>query len=244
MQGTIIRRTIQFVGIPLHYSLERKNVKNLNLHVRKDGSVYVSANNAVPEEKIDEFLLSKGTFIRNAQNKFMEQEHYKPLPKQYVSGETFYIQGRALRLKVSQSTKEKILSDGVYLHLEVKDPQNFTQKERLVKKYLDRQCKTVFGEIVDEMYPVFQKYGVTPPILRIRNMDTRWGSCLPGKGIITLNKRLLEAPRNCIEYVVMHEFCHFIHPNHSKHFYDFLSMLMPDWKERKRILDESAAFYL
>ena len=244
MQGSIIQRTIQFDGIPLHYSLERKNVKNLNLHVRKDGSVYVSANNAVPEEKIDEFLLSKGTFIRNAQNKFMEQEHYKHLPKQYVSGETFYIQGRALRLKVSQSTKEKILSDGVYLLLEVKDPQNFTQKERLVKKYLDRQCKTVFGEIVDEMYPVFQKYGVAPPILRIRNMDTRWGSCLPGKGVITLNKRLLEAPRNCIEYVVMHEFCHFIHPNHSKHFYDFLSMLMPDWKERKKVLDESAAFYL
>lgn len=244
MQGSIIQRTIQFDGIPLHYSLERKNVKNLNLHVRKDGSVYVSANNAIPEEKIDEFLLSKGTFIRNAQNKFMEQEHYKPLPKQYVSGETFYIQGRALRLKVSQSTKEKILSDGVYLLLEVKDPQNFTQKERLVKKYLDRQCKTVFGEIVDEMYPVFQKYGVAPPILRIRNMDTRWGSCLPGKGVITLNKRLLEAPRNCIEYVVMHEFCHFIHPNHSKHFYDFLSMLMPDWKERKKVLDESAAFYL
>lgn len=244
MQGTIIQRTIQIDGIPLHYSLERKNVKNLNLHVRRDGSVYVSANNAVPEEKIDEFLLSKGSFIRNAQNKFMEQEHYKPLPKQYVSGETFYIQGRALRLKVSQSTKEKILSDGVYLLLEVKDPQNFTQKERLVKKYLDRQCKTVFGEIVDEMYPVFQKYGVAPPILRIRNMDTRWGSCLPGKGIITLNKRLLEAPRNCIEYVVMHEFCHFIHPNHSKHFYDFLSMLMPDWKERKKVLDESAAFYL
>ena len=244
MQGMIIQKTIQIDGIPLHYSLERKNVKNLNLHVRRDGSVYVSANNAVPEEKIDEFLLSKGSFIRNAQNKFMEQEHYKPLPKQYVSGETFYIQGRALRLKVSQSTKEKILSDGVYLLLEAKDPQNFTQKERLVKKYLDRQCKTVFGEIVDEMYPVFQKYGVAPPILRIRNMDTRWGSCLPGKGVITLNKRLLEAPRNCIEYVVMHEFCHFIHPNHSKHFYDFLSMLMPDWKERKKILDESAAFYL
>ena len=56
MQGTIIQRTIQIDGIPLHYSLERKNVKNLNLHVRKDGSVYVSANNAVPDEKIDEFL--------------------------------------------------------------------------------------------------------------------------------------------------------------------------------------------
>ena len=104
MQGTIIQRTIQIDGIPLHYSLERKNVKNLNLHVRKDGSVFVSANNAVPDEKIDEFLISKRNFIRNAQQKFMEQEQYIPLPKQYVSGETFYIQGRSLRLNVTQAS--------------------------------------------------------------------------------------------------------------------------------------------
>ena len=57
MQGTIIQRTIQIDGIPLHYSLERKNVKNLNLHVRKNGSVYVSANNLVSQEKIERFLL-------------------------------------------------------------------------------------------------------------------------------------------------------------------------------------------
>lgn len=244
MQGVITHRIIQFEGNPLEYSLERKNVKNLNLHVRKDGSVYVSANATVPEEKIDEFLISKGAFIRNAQNKFKEQEQYKALPKQYVSGETFYVQGRALRLKVTQTARDKIYSDGVYLFLEVKDRQDTTKKERMVKRFLDEQCKAVFGEIIEELYPVFQKYGVAPPILRIRNMDTRWGSCLPGKGIITLNKRLLEAPRNCIEYVVMHEFCHFIHPNHSRHFYDFLSMLMPDWKVRKKLLDGNAVYYL
>lgn len=244
MPESIAQRTIQIDGSPLQYSLERKNVKNLNLHVRKDGSVYVSANVTVPEEKIDEFLISRGSFIRNAQNKFLEQEQYKPLPKQYVSGETFYIQGRALRLKVAQTGKDKIYSDAVCLFLEVKEPQDFAKKERMVTKFLDRQCKAVFTGIVEELYPVFQKYGVAPPILRIRNMDTRWGSCSPGKGVITLNKRLLEAPRNCIEYVVMHEFCHFIHPNHSKHFYEFLSMLMPDWKERKKILDANAAYYL
>ena len=73
-------------------------------------------------------------------------------------------------------------------------------------------------------------------------METRWGSCLAKKGIITLNKQLLEAPRNCIEYVVMHEFCHFIHQNHSKHFYDFLTILMPDWKERKKLLEKVAIY--
>lgn len=244
MQGMITQRTIRIDGMLLEYSLERKNVKNLNLHVRKDGSVYVSANDTVPEVKIDEFLISKGDFIRNAQDKFKEQEQYRPLPKQYVSGETFYIQGRALRLKVTQTARDKIYSDGVYLFLDVKDQQDIAKKERMVKRFLDKQCKAVFGEIVAELYPVFQKYGVALPTLRIRNMDTRWGSCLPGKGIITLNKRLLEAPRNCIEYVVMHEFCHFIHPNHSKHFYDFLAMLMPDWKERKKVLDANALHYL
>ena len=244
MQGMITQRTIQIDGKPLEYSLERKNVKNLNLHVRKDGSVYVSANAVIPEDKIDAFLVSKGTFIRNAQEKFKEQEQYRPLPKQYVSGETFYIQGRALRLKVTETHRDKIYSDGVYLFLDVKDQQDVTKKERMVKRFLDKQCKVVFSEIVEELYPVFQKYGVAPPILRIRTMDTRWGSCLPGKGVITLNKRLLEAPRHCIEYVVMHELCHFIHPNHSKHFYDFLAMLMPDWKERKKILDANVAYYL
>lgn len=82
------------------------------------------------------------------------------------------------------------------------------------------------------------------PTLRIRDMETRWGSCLAKKGIITLNKRLLEAPRYCIEYVVTHEFCHFIHPNHSKQYYAFLTMLMPDWRERKKVLDENTANYL
>ena len=82
------------------------------------------------------------------------------------------------------------------------------------------------------------------PALRIRSMETRWGSCLAQKGIITLNKRLLEAPRHCIEYVVMHELCHFLHPDHSKRFYAFLTTLMPDWRERKSILDQNAAFWL
>lgn len=244
MQETIILRTVLIDGSPLQYSLERKNVKNLNLHVRKDGSVYVSANAAVSEERIDEFLVSKGSFIRNAQKKFQEQEKCKPLPKQYVSGETFYIQGRALRLKVTQAEKDRIWSDGVYLFLELKDTQDNAKKERIVKRFLDKERKAVFEAIVEELYPVFQKYGVTPPTLRIRNMDTRWGSCLPGKGIITLNKRLLEVPRNCIEYVAMHEYCHFIHPNHSKQFYGFLTMLMPDWKERKKELDAMTPFVL
>ena len=238
------QRTVFYEGSEISYQLEQKPVKNLNLRIHKDCKVYVSANPEVPVNKVDEFVVSKGQYICSAQKKFGEMALYSPKPKQYVSGETFCILGKGVRLKVEQASHNTISSDGVYLNLCIKDPQDFEKKKRMVSHFLDCQCDTTFGEVMSEIYPVFQKYGVAVPVLRFRNMETRWGSCLPHKGIITLNKRLLEAPRHCIEYVVMHEFCHFIHPDHSKHFYAFLTMLMPDWKERKRILDQSANFWL
>lgn len=130
--GNVTQRTVIIERQQIAYELERKNVKNLNLHVRKDGSVYVSANNRISLEKIDEFLVSKGKFIQNAQKRFEEQKQRKPQPKQYVSDETFYMQGRALRLKVSQSDCDHLYSDGVYLFLETKDPANLAKKERMV----------------------------------------------------------------------------------------------------------------
>ena len=237
-------RTVVVEKREIHYHLERKNVKNLNLRIKKNGNVFVSASETIPSEEIDEFVRSKSLYIFKAIEHFEEMAQYKPQPKQYVSGETFYIQGRGLRLQVIPATKDTISSDGIYIFLGVKDVNDLEKKHRIVARFLDQQCKTVFGEIMDELYPLFKKYGVEKPLLRIRDMDTRWGSCLSKKGIITLNKRLLEAPRNCIEYVVMHEYCHFIHPNHSKHFHAFLSMLMPDWKERKLFLDKTAAYWL
>ncbi len=240
----ISKRTVVQENSVIRYELERKSVKNLNLRIRKDGTVYVSAAPSVPQARIDAFVASKANYIENAQKKFAEMAQYAPEPKQFVSGETFYLLGRSLQLNVQQSNKDKVTSDGIYLMLEVTDPSNFAKKQKLIKQYFDARCCAVFEEIMLEIYPVFQKYGVAIPKLRIREMQTRWGSCLTQKGIITLNKHLLEAPRSCIEYVVMHEFCHFIHPNHSKHFYALLTTLMPDWKERKTVLNYSAAFWL
>lgn len=238
------KRMVLAEGQEISYVLERKQVKNLNLRIRKDGSVFVSASDAVPFEEVDAFVCNKASYILDAVKRFNEMALYKPQPKQYVSGETFYLQGRGLRLQVSQAAKDSISSDGVYIYLNVKDVNDFEKKRRMVNRFLDSQCKIIFGEVMDELYPLFKKYGIEKPTLRIRDMETRWGSCLAKKGIVTLNKRLLEAPRNCIEYVVMHELCHFMHPNHSKYFYAFLSMLMPDWKERKQFLDKTAAFWL
>lgn len=108
----------------------------------------------------------------------------------------------------------------------------------MMSKWLKQYQITVFEELLKEKYLLFEKYGVTYPILKIRYMTSRWGSCQPKKGIITLNSKLIEAPRSCIEYVILHELVHFIHPNHSRRFWDFVAMMMPDWKERKEELEK------
>ena len=234
-------RTVRFGEEEIRYELERKKVKNLNLRIRSDGSVYVSVGASVPVGKADEFVRERGAWILDTQRKFRELAAAVPGEKQYVSGETFEILGRGLRLLVEQGPENQAESDGIYLRVRVKDPEDFALKRRCVERYLDQQCRDVFGEILKELYPQFRRYGVPMPVLRVRKMKTRWGSCLPAKGVVTLNRRLIEAPRGCVESVIAHELCHFVYPNHSAQFYRFLSMFLPDWKERKQILDQNYA---
>lgn len=235
-------RTVICEGQEIAYRLERKPVKNLNLRIRKDGSVWVSASGEVPAEDVDAFVAGRGKYILTAIRRFREMERYAPAPRQYATGETYTILGRGLRLKVTQGEKPGVTSDGVYIYLCVKDERDFAAKQRLMERYLDKRRRGVFGEILAQTYPTFEKYGVAMPRLFVRDMQTRWGSCAAHRGVITLNKQLLEAPRSCIEYVVMHELCHMIHPNHSARFYTFLTALMPDWKERKRVLEKCAGY--
>lgn len=69
-------------------------------------------------------------------------------------------------------------------------------------------------------------------------MKTLWGSCSVARQAVTFNFYLIKARMPYIDYVVLHELVHFLYPNHSKHFYAFLSNHMPDWKERKLVLDQ------
>ena len=131
------KRMVLAEGQELSYVLERKQVKNLNLRIKKDGSVFVSASDAVPFEEVDEFVCNKASYILDAVKRFNEMALYKPQPKQYVSGETFYLQGRGLRLQVSQAAKDSISSDGVYIYLKAKDVNDFEKKRRMVNRFLD-----------------------------------------------------------------------------------------------------------
>ena len=103
-------------------------------------------------------------------------------------------------------------------------------------KWLLGKCRMELTELCLRFYPSFN--GAFPfPEIRFKKMTSRWGSCMPGKNLITLNTALCLVPSECAEYVVVHELCHFIHPNHSKSFYAEVEKHIPDWKERKKKLN-------
>ena len=158
---------------------------------------------------------------------------------QYISGENVTLLGRNLRIQIVKDKEEFVASDGIYVFIHVRRPDYYNRKKNLLNAWLNDQCSTIFTEIMEQTAKRFAGYGVTMPELRLRNMISRWGSCQKEKNMISLNRRLIEAPKNCIEYVVVHEFCHLIHPNHSKQFYALLQVMQPDWKESKDLLEIS-----
>lgn len=221
----------------IEYTLTRKKVKNINLRVKPDGSIRVSANRRVSYRVIDSFIRDNQSYIFRALDRFKEQRRHMQLPQGYEDGERVSILGKALCLKVVESQEESIYTDGSSLYLLVKDRDDFKRKEKLVNAWIKKLQTETFDRICREIYPEFQKYGIAYPEIKVRKMSARWGSCQPQKGVVTLNGRLVAVPYCCIEYVVLHEFAHFIHPNHSRQFYDFVAGMMPDWKERKEELD-------
>ena len=229
-------------GKRIEYDLQRKDVKNINLRIKADRTIFLSANSRVSQEVIEEFIESKSEYILKALAHYEELAKYAPKPKQYVDGETFRVLGHDRRLKVIEGKRNKVEYDESYITLTVKNPGDFTLKKKLIDRWLMNICKDTIQSLCDAIYPKFQKYGVVYPSVRYRNMVSRWGSCQPKRCVLTFNYALVEAPISCIEYVVVHEFTHFLQPNHSKKFYQQLAMFMPDWEARKTILEKGNTF--
>lgn len=239
-----MERMIIYRSHNIYYTLDYKKVKNINLRIKPDGMICVSAPKHVMVSIIDEFVASKGDVILSYLSKIKQRQEKRSeqVEKQYMSGDTFLFVGNRLELKVIVSTEDKIYTDDIFLYLYCKNPYDKRKKERLITRWFQEQTKIIFEEIVKKVYEQFKQYKIDYPQLKIRKMSTKWGSCRPKSKIITLNSYMIQAPKECIEYVVIHEFCHFIHANHSKYFYQLMEGFLPDWKEKKKVLEDSVIF--
>ena len=230
-------RTVEADGNAISYTLERKPVKNINLRIRADQCVYVSAPKDVAAKMVDAFVVEKSAYILRALKKFKDRNRESTLENNFVNGETVKFLGRNLRLKVKNASRSKVESDESYVTLYVKDVQDADLKKRVLETWLRKKCKDEITAICKKVYPHVKKYGIAFPEIQLREMVSRWGSCSPKKGFVTFNTALIAMPVSCIEYVVTHEFTHFLYPNHSKKFYQQLATFMPDWEERKKRLE-------
>ena len=230
-------RTVEADGKAISYMLERKPVKNINLRIRADQCVYVSAPKDVAAKMVDAFVVEKSAYILRALKKFKDRNRETVSENNFVNGETVKFLGRNLRLKIKNATRSKVESDESYVTLYVKDVQDADLKKRVLETWLRKKCKDEITAICKKVYPQVKKYGVAFPEIQLREMVSRWGSCSPKKGFMTFNTALIAMPVSCIEYVVTHEFTHFLYPNHSKKFYQQLATFMPDWEERKKRLE-------
>lgn len=100
-----------------------------------------------------------------------------------------------------------------------------------------QQAMELLCQVSQRVYPLFaQVLGGSPPELRVRQMRSRWGVCCPAKKRITLALGLAALPQPLVEYVVLHEYCHFVHPDHQAGFWQLMCRWMPDAKARRKAL--------
>jgi len=165
------------------------------------------------------------------------------LPREYVSGESLHYLGRRYRLKiiVDPAASAKAHMRGAFLTVAVPKYDSTTIKSALDAWYRQR-AREVFAQRLLVIAEPLQWVHALPPV-RLQFMKRQWGNCSPA-GRITLNPWLVRAPREAIDYVLLHEMSHLKHHNHSRAFYSTLDRHMPGWREIKERLDERAAEYL
>ncbi len=211
----------------------KKDVKHINIRVKPNCDVILTAPINTKETDITYVLKKRAGWIDKKIAFY--KEYQRAVPKEYVSGENFCYLGRNYRLKVIESSDEGVKLQRGYLQVFVKDTDNLIKKKKLVKEWYLIKAEIHFQKAIEKYQPIVKK---EIEYIRIREMKTRWGSCNPGKGYINLNSELIKKPMECIEYVVFHELAHLVYADHSNKFYNYLSLFMSDWKERKEKLEQ------
>jgi hypothetical protein len=229
----------------IEFELIRKDVKNINITVRPDFSVMVSAKADIPDTEIEAFVKDKSSWITKRLGRYQFTKSENNVAKDYVSGETFKFLGKQYRLSVEDTTSvERVRLTGEFIKLYVKQKNKKSTKIRLIDEWYRKQAKNEFEASLDRMFELVGNKIQTKPKFEFKIMKKRWGSCLRSKNIILLNLELIKAPTYCIDYVVLHELIHFIRKNHDSKFYELLTVLIPDWKNRKEIIDQEIVLYV
>jgi len=233
------KECIDIYGEKIDFFVQRKKVKNINLRVNIDKQIIVSIPENMEIEIVRDFVKSKVEWIKK------QQSYYNLFTKDkecitFENGETVYLLGKQYKIKIVSDIINNISIKEKYFEIHIKD--KYIKDKEYIKgiynTWLKEYSKQLFNTLTEKYHSSLKKYDIQFPQIEVRTMKSRWGSCLSNDNKVIYNLNLIKTPICCIEYVVLHELSHFRYQNHSKNFYNFITIFMPDWKERKKILDE------
>lgn len=165
----------------------------------------------------------------------MEYKNVKNINLRIKPGAEVYVSANK---RISPRTVEEFMLSKAEFILRALDKYASVSQTPLTQYFSKDELICFIIKTCEKVYPYFEARGIGYPQIKFRAMVSQWGNCRSDKGILTFNTNLMFAPPQCIEYVVLHEFTHFIEANHSKEFYAQLEKVCPDWKLYRKMLGE------
>lgn len=198
--------------------IEKKNNKNIYIRVKEDGKIHVTCNFLTTKNMIKKVL---------DENTKSLQKMVKHMEKQKEKSDKFFYLGNCYDIIIKEDINRVIIKDNII----------YTKDLDMLNKWYKNEIIRVFD---DRYVYIFNKFNenIKSPILKIRNMKTRWGVYNRKNHTITLNSKLIEYDISKIDYVITHELSHIIHFDHSKEFWNLVSKYCPNYKKIRKEMKE------
>jgi len=211
----------------------RKNIKNVHLSVHPPaGRVRIAAPERMSLETLRVLAISKLPWIRQ-QQKLREQD--RETPREYLDRESHYVWGKRYLLKINEADQPPSVALGhgrMVLHLR---PATDAAKRQSI---IDDWYRELLHEAIPPLIEVWQRViGVRAQRYFVQRMKTKWGSCNHRAGSIRLNTDLARKPRECLEYILVHELAHFLEPTHNDRFKALMDQYLAKWRFRRDLLN-------
>jgi len=224
----------------IDYQVVRRDRKTLEIAVEPDASVVVAAPQGASREAIEAKLRKRSAWITRQQRFFAQFLPRVPAPE-FLPGETHLYLGRQYRLKVVRHIQQAVRMVRGYLIVQTHKPLSPKVTQELLEAWYRERAHVKFVERIEFNLRRFADAETRRPKgMIVRHLKQRWGSMSPGSRLM-LNRRLIEAPVDAIDYVITHELCHVTEPNHGQRFFELLERVMPDWERRKLRLERAMA---
>ena len=223
---------IQLGGITIE--VVRKAIKNVHLSVYPPaGRVRISAPAHLSLETIRVFAIAKLDWIKQQQAKLRAQA--RETPREFLERESHYLWGQRYLLQVIEREEAPAVTlRGNKMVLQARPQSDAAKRQEILENWYREQLKAALPSLISKWEP---KLGVRVERFHVQRMKTRWGSCNPPKRSIRLNTELARKPRECLEYLVVHEMVHLLEPTHNERFIALMDRFLPNWRHLRDVLN-------